>query len=64
MNRFHGTVLRNPGDLLKKVRAALAEEPEVSLRDQTRPSYYDQQRADSRPDGYRQDWLRASTSPY
>ncbi len=47
-------------DLLK----GLAEEPEVSLRDQTRPAYYGQQRADSRPEGYRDDWLRRDTSPY
>ena len=46
------------------LRALLAEEPEVSLREQTRPAYYDQQRADSRPEGYRDDWLRRDTNPY
>lgn len=54
----------HPDDLLKKVKAVLAEEPELSLREQTRPPYYAQQRTDTWPSGYRDDWLRRSTSPY
>lgn len=54
----------HPDALLKKVKALLAEEPEQSLRESTRPPYYDQQRLDTQPEGWRDDWLRRSTSPY
>ncbi len=54
---------RHSRDLLKRAKAALAEEPELSLREQTRPPGYGQQRADTRPEGYRDNLQRDDVSP-